>query len=262
LTGKSIVICPEQGYGDQMQFVRYIPLLKGMGASRVTLVCRPALAQLFETAGADIVYSAEQDMVAIAEHDFWTFPVSLPFCCRTTLETLPATVPYLSACEDRKQYWAPKLPGGFRIGLVWQGNPEQKNNSNRSLPGLETLQLLWRTKGVSFVSLQKGTGAEEAAHPPAHQPLVDLGAEIRDFADTAAIIEQLDLVITVCTSVAHLTGALGKKCWVLLAWQADWRWFVDRQDSPWYPSIQLFRQTKAGDWSGPVNEIAQQLSRL
>jgi len=263
LSGKTIVICPEQGYGDQIQFMRYAPLLKSMGASRVTVVSRQPLLELFRTLGADSVLGADEGKMEIAAHDFWTLPVSLPHCFGASLETIPATLPYLSANEERVRYWADKLPGGVRVGLAWQGNPEQKNDVNRSLPGLATLKPLWRVSGVSFISLQKGAGADEAVNPPPDQPLLDLGPAIRDFADTAAIVHQLDLVISVCTSVAHLTGALGKRCWVLLTRNADWRWLNDRPDSPWYPGVmRLFRQTADGDWSGPVAEIAEQLAML
>jgi len=263
LAGKAIVVCPEQGYGDQIQFIRYVPLLKDMGASRVTVVCRPPLAELFQTVGADCVLGGEENERVIGDHDFWISPVSLPRCCRSTLETIPATLPYLFPSESRLRHWAGRLPGGIRVGLAWRGNPEQKNDVNRSLPCLETLKPLWRAPGISFISLQKGAGAHEAANPPADQPLLDLGPAIGDFADTAAIIHQLDLVISVCTSVAHLTGALGKRCWVMLTRNADWRWLVDRPDSPWYPGVmRLFRQTTSGDWSGPVAEVADQLAML
>ena len=263
LFGKSIIVCPEQGFGDQIQFVRYLPLLKALGATRVTLICRPTLMQLFCTApGVDMIISGENTTV-VEPHDFWTFPMSLPLRFRTTLETIPANLPYLSTSEDRLSLWAEKLPPGFKIGLVWKGNDQHKNDRNRSLPSLETLKPLWSVPGISFVSLQKGNGEDEAANPPPDQPILNLGPDIRDFADTAAIIEQLDLVVSVDTAVVHLAGALGKPCWLLLPRiNTDWRWLEEREGSPWYPGVmRLFRQTTVGDWATVVGRVAEDLRR-
>jgi Flp pilus assembly protein TadD len=265
LHGKSILIYPEQGLGDEIQFVRYLPLLKEAGAARVTLVCKTPLAQLFQTApGADQVIGSEQGAsLAVAAHDFWTFPLSLPLRFGTTLENLPASIPYLSARQERIQRWQPKLPAtGFKVGLVWQGNAKHLNDANRSLASLRLLKPLWAIPGISFISLQKGgRGEEEASSPAPDQPLRHLGSEIKDFADTAAIISQLDLLISVDTSVAHLAGALGKACWVLLPCiGTDWRWMQKRSDSPWYPGeMRLFRQERDGDWEIVVANVAQAL---
>jgi hypothetical protein len=134
------------------------------------------------------------------------------------------------------------------------------NDANRSLPGLSILSPLWSVPGVSFVSLQKGQGEEEALNPPSNQPLVHFGSDIEDFADTAAIVEQLDLVICVDTSIAHLAGALNKPCWVMLPGvRTDWRWMRDREDSPWYPGIRLFRQREAGNWDEVVERVRKAL---
>ena len=216
LAGKTIVVMPEQGLGDELQFCRYLPWLKAQGAARVTLVCRPSQQALLQTlAGPDVVLSLSEAKPCLSEHDYWTFLLSLPLHAGTRLETVPAAIPYLAAEPQRQARFAPSLAGaGLRVGLVWRGNPKHSNDAERSLPGLEVLAPLWAVSGVRFFSLQKS----DAALPPlpAAQPLVDLAPLIGDFADTAALLSQLDLLISVDSSVAHLAGALGVPCWILL----------------------------------------------
>jgi Tfp pilus assembly protein PilF len=262
LTGKSLVIWPEQGFGDEIQFARYIPILKIRGVSRITLVCKSPLKALLETLeGVDAVVS-ESEAASLPFHDYWTFSMSLPLHFATTVETIPAGLPYLSVLPERLDLWRGRLPtGGLKVGLVWKGSAGHKNDANRSLPSLSTLATLWSVPGVTFVSLQKGQGEEEAATPPTGQPIVYMGSGIQDFADTAAIVAQLDLVICIDTAIAHLAGAMSKPCWVLLpASGTDWRWLRERTDSPWYPGVmRLFRQTKASDWAATIGEVAQAL---
>jgi tetratricopeptide (TPR) repeat protein len=262
LTGKSIVILPERGFGDEIQFARYFPLLKTRGVSSLTLVCKPSLMALLEKAdGVDAVV-AQSEAASLPFHDYWAFSMSLPLHFATTVETIPAKLPYLSAPPERINRWRSRLPtGGLKVGLVWKGSPAHTNDANRSLPSLSILEPLWSVPGVTFISLQKGQGEEEAATPTVGQPIIDLGPEIQDFADTAAIVAQLDLVICIDSAVAHLTGALNKPCWVLLpAIGVDWRWHQERTDSPWYPGVmRLFRQTKAGDWMATIGGVAQAL---
>ncbi len=263
LAGKSILIWPEQGYGDEIQFARYVPLLKARGVSRITLVCRTALKTLLGTlAGADAVVT-QSEAAALLLHDYWIFPMSLPLHFATTVETIPAGLPYLSVPPERLKRWHQRLPAsGLKVGLVWKGSALHGNDANRSLPSLSLLAPLWSVPGVNFISLQKGQGEEEAASPPAGQPILHLGSDIMDFADTAAIVAQLDLVICIDTAIVHLAGALNKPCWVLLpATGTDWRWLRDRSDSPWYPDVvRLFRQTNSGDWSATIEDIAQNLA--
>jgi hypothetical protein len=175
----------------------------------------------------------------------------------------------LHASPQKLAQWRGTMPPagssmGLRVGIVWKGNPAFENDADRSLPHLSLLAPLWSVSGVSFISLQKGAGADEAAQPPAGQPLWDLGPGIADFADTAAIVSQLDLVISVDTAVAHLAGALGKPCWIMLpAYRTDWRWLTDREDSPWYPGVvRLFRQSPMGDWTSVVARLRQALDDL
>lgn len=265
LRGRSLLVWYEQGFGDEIQFARYIPLLKRQGAAHVSLMCTAPLRELFETLeGLDEIYVAK-DGVEVRGHDFWVLSMSLPFHFGTSLANIPAEIPYLRASPRRIERWQERLPReGLRVGLVWKGNPKHKNDANRSLPGLETMAPLWQVPGVSFVSLQKGAGEEEAKYPPGNQPLIHLGSEMESFADSAAIVSQLDLVISVDTALVHVAGALGKPCWVLLPRRGtDWRWLQERSDSPWYPKgMRLFRQQNAGDWHGVVGDLTDELRAL
>ena len=266
LMGRSLLVWTEQGYGDEIQFCRYIPLLKRQGAARITLICKPLLKALMENlAGVDEVVAANDIAYAAAEHDYWTYPLSIPLYCQTTLESIPREIPYLRAPTEYLARWSALLPKtGFRVGLVWKGNPLHANDSYRSLPDLALLAPLWEVPGVSYVSLQKGQGQDQARNPPARQPLLHLGDNIVDFADAAAIIAQLDLVICVDTAVTHLAGAIGKACWLLLpAYRCDWRWLRGRDDSPWYPEVmRLFRQRHDHEWGPVVQQLKTALTAI
>jgi len=262
LSGKSLIVWPEQGFGDIIQFARYFPMLKTRGLSRLTVVCKTPLVALLEKMdGVDVIIPlAEASTLPL--HDYWAFPMSLPLHFATTVETIPAVLPYLTAPSERLNRWENQLPTNrLKVGLVWKGNALHKNDANRSLPSLSTLEPLWSVPGVTFVSLQKGQGEEEAAMSPTSQPILDLGPYIMDFADTAAIVARLDLVICIDTAIAHLAGALNKPCWVLLpASGIDWRWLQKRTDSPWYPNVmRLFRQANARDWATTIAGVTQEL---
>ncbi len=261
LQGRSIVVVPEQGSGDDIQFARYAPMLKARGAAHVSLLCKPALAELMRSLqGVDAVLMHGE---SVAPHDFWVFAMSLPCLFGTTPQTIPAPCPYLKADARRLGHWAQRLPtASRRVGLVWKGSSLHANDAMRSLPGLEQLEALWEIPDIAYVSLQKGQGEDQAMSAQARGRLVHLGSAMESFADTAAIVEQLDLVVCVDTAVAHLAGALGRPCWVLLpAWQTDWRWMRDRRDTPWYPgTMRLFRQRRAGDWSDTIAELARELA--
>jgi Flp pilus assembly protein TadD len=265
LAGKSVLIGYEPGHGDMIQYCRYAAVLRAQGAGAISLVCHPALKILFASLeGVDAVYSFEEQL-PLSGFDFWTPPLSIPYYCKTRLESIPANIPYLYAQSSLVKNWDMLLPAsGLRVGLVWKGNPLFENDADRSLSSLGVLAPLGTVKGVSYISLQKGAGEDEAMYPPKGLPLVHVGSQLKDFADTAAVIANLDLVICVDTAVAHLTGALGKPCWVLLPeYKTDWRWMTERADSPWYPgSMRLFRQTSAGDWSAVVNEVLAALTAL
>ena len=265
LVGKSILISYEAGHGDMIHFCRYATVLKVQGAASITMICHPALKTLFATLdGVDAIISFDEQIPA-AGWDFWIPLLSIPHCCKTGIDSIPAMIPYLQVATSRVEKWAPRLPkGGFRVGLVWKGNPLFESDADRSLPSLGMLTPLGAVAGVHFISLQKGAGEDEAAHPPIGLPLINLGYELDDFADTAAVVMGLDLVICTDTAIAHLTGALGKPCWVLLSeYKTDWRWLTERTDSPWYPGImRLFRQPVMGDWDAVIAEVVAALEQL
>ena len=261
LEGRSLLIGFEAGHGDMIQFCRYAAVLKAQGTARITLMCHPALKRVFASLDAvDELITFEE--APSGEWDFWTPPLTIAYYCRTRLDSIPAELPYLRADRSLIATWSAELagkcdPAVVRVGLVWQGNPDFENDADRSLPSLETLAPLGDLEGICFFSLQKGPGETEAARPPAGLPLLDLGPWISDFADSAAIVMNLDLIICVDTAIAHLAGALGKQCWVLLPeYKTDWRWMTGRADSPWYPGVmRLFRQTRMGDWGTVVAEL-------
>jgi tetratricopeptide (TPR) repeat protein len=239
LEGKSILVWVEQGFGDQIQMARFATTLKARGAGRVTLGCRPALAALFSAIeGVDgVVPVAVGAAAAVGPHDYWSRYFSLAEPLGLTLDTLPAA-PYLAAPADRRARWAGAAKGA-RVGVVWEASPTGFNAANKGLPRKQPQRLL----DAGAMSLQpQDTGAE-------------------DFADTASIIETLDLVVSIDTAVAHLAGAMGKPCWTLLPYvHCDWRWLRDRADTPWYPTLQLYRQTRPRDWSETVDQVLHNLA--
>ena len=263
LKGRSLLIGFEAGHGDMIQFCRYAAVLKAQGAARITLICHPALKTLFTTMdGVDTVLAFDETFPT-SEWDFWTPPLSIPYYCQTRLDSIPVNIPYLRTDSKLVDRWSSALsrecvPTDIRVGLVWKGNPLFENDAERSLPNLKMLESLGAIAGVRFFSLQKGAGEDDAANPPIGLPLVNLGPQISDFADSATIVENLDLVICVDTAIAHLAGAMGKLCWVLLPdYKTDWRWLSKRIDSPWYPSLmRLFRKPSVGDWSTVVDEVS------
>ena len=266
LEGKSLLIGFEAGHGDMIQFGRYAAVLKQRGARHITMICHPALRRLFSTlAGVDLAISFEEAIPA-SGFDYWTPPMSVPYYCGTRMETIPARLPYLSPLPGEKDKWANHLQSlglnaGPKVGLVWKGNPKFENDADRSLASLDVLAPLGKVAGVQFVSLQKCYGEDEAKHPPTGLSLIHLGSMIEDFADTAAIIANLDLVICIDTAVAHLSGAMGKTCWILLPdYKTDWRWFTERNDSPWYPGCaRLFRQTSTRSWPAVIENVVDEL---
>ncbi|MFM0733088.1 tetratricopeptide repeat protein [Paraburkholderia sediminicola] len=264
LAGKSLLVWQEDGLGDMVQFSRYFALLKAQGAAHIAFACVPALHRLMASVdGVDAVLDHDTATVRVvaSTYDCWTSLLSAPLHLRTTVETIPRPV-RLTVEPSLVEKWQPMLktlPPGRKIGLVWKGNSKHHNDANRSIPTLATLAPLWRVPGLSFVSLQKGQGEDEAQNPPAGQPLLELGSAVNDFADSAAIIEQLDLVICVDTSTAHLAASLGKPCWVMLPEKdIDWRWMHERSDSPWYPhTLRLFRRAPGEGWSVTVERVRQ-----
>ena len=255
LAGERILLFAEQGFGDTLQFLRYVPMVAARGGE-VVLEVQPPLRCLLSGTGAAQVVSRGEPLPEFA----WQCPLmSLPLAFGTEMTTIPANVPYVFPAAAQAAAWQERLQGETRrIGLVWSGNPTMDRNRLRSIP-LELLVPLIKVPGTTFCSLQLGPGSEEVKQLPPDARLIDLAPELKDFADTAAIIANLDLVISVDTSVAHLAGAMGKPVWVLLNKGCDWRWFLDREDSPWYPTARLFRQTTPGGWLEVVNRIEHEL---
>jgi tetratricopeptide (TPR) repeat protein len=258
LRGARILVYSEQGLGDTLQFARYVPLLASRGAT-VTLQVQPGLRRLLENPGGAAQVLVAGDEVPAFD---WHCPLlSLPLAFGTELNSIPVPIPYLKAPEEAAALWSPRLdPDRLRVGLVWSGNPTHARNGDRSMT-VEAMARLSRIENAAFYSLQMGASAA-ALDALGGTGIVDLRDQIHDFADTAAIVANLDLVITVDTSVAHLAGGMGKPVWILLHRVADWRWLQDREDSPWYPTARLFRQATAGDWHGVMERVEGELRRL
>jgi tetratricopeptide (TPR) repeat protein len=262
----TILLHEEEGYGDTMQFVRYAALVK----QRVgTVLCEapPPLRRLLPSCpGIDAITSAANPPHAFDVH---ASLMSLPRIFGTTLATVPADVPYLFVDAELTETWARRLSthAGLRVGIVWQGNPQawdrelHRRDKSRSIP-LRFFEPLSRVPGVQLFSLQRGFGIEQMAQVADRFPIIDLGSQFDDFSDTAAAMKNLDLVISSCTSPAHLAGALGVPIWVALGFSPCWRWLLDRDDSPWYPTMRLFRQKSPGDWTGVFERIAEALQEF
>ena len=262
LQGKSLLIACEAGHGDVIQFARYVPLVKAHGAARVGLVCHPALTELMHTLdGIDAVFDLSTD-VPRSGWDYWTPLMSVAYHLKTRADSIPAHIPYLHPQAQRVAHWAALLPDtGTRIGLVWKGNPKFENDADRSLASVQLLAPLWQVPGARFVSLQKGEGEDEVALCQTVQPMLELGPRMDSFADAAAIVQSLDLVICVDTAMAHLAGALGTPCWVLLPdYMTDWRWRSAGHTSAWYPQqMRLFRQGANARWDEVVEAVVAAL---
>jgi tetratricopeptide (TPR) repeat protein len=262
IAGKTVVVCQDEGVGDAIQFARYIPMLAAKGARVILVVNAELCVLLSRLSGVAHCLPKKQGMV-VPPFDFHIAIDSLPLAFGTRLDSIPTGTGYLPAAEPhRVQAWEDRLGRRerLRVGLVWSGNPRHANDRNRSVP----LQLLSGILEVdaSFVSLQKNPKADDAEMLRQREDIADHTAELTDFAETAALVSCLDLVITVDTSVAHLAGALGRPTWILLPYVADWRWLLDREDSPWYPTVRLFRQTETRDYARVVDRVRTELAAL
>jgi tetratricopeptide (TPR) repeat protein len=261
LEGRTILLHAEQGFGDAIQFIRYLPLVARCGG-KIIIECHPELQRLLQTAAADSpVVATGHTLPAFDLHCPF---LSLPRLFGTNLTNIPKDVPYLHANAADVEVWRKRLAdqsASLKVGLAWAGRPTHQNDRNRSLK-LGTFAPLAQLAGVRFVSLQKGEAAAEAKSPPEGMELLDAGPELKDFADTAALVAALDLVIAVDTSVVHLAGALGKPVWVLLPFAPDWRWLLNRDDSPWYPTMRLIRQQRRMEWEPVVASIREELNAL
>lgn len=255
LGGKTILLHAEQGFGDAIQFLRYVPMVAAWSSAVVLEVPRPLFALATSVAGAKRVIVRGE---ALPPFDVHCPLASLPLAFATSLETIPSTVPYLAPPPGVVKRWKAELGRRKhpRIGIVWAGSA---TDPDRSI-GLKTLLTGVATK-ANLVSLQKDAG-EQDKRSLASARIPHLGDRVNDFADTAALIHLMDAVISIDTAVAHLAGALGKVTWILLPFAADWRWLLDRSDSPWYPTARLFRQRAVGNWGAPLAELKREISRL
>ena len=252
IAGKTILLHYEQGFGDTIQFIRYAALVEALGAT-VILGIPADLVSLFRTLKGNFTLIADGD--ALPEFDLHCPLMSLPLAFGTTIDTIPAQIPYLAADPQQRLAWHDRLGPKLRprIGLVWSGNPNHINDRYRSMT-LRTLAPLLN-ENYAFHSLQKELRTEDRAALAKFPQLHSHSEALHDFTDTAALIAELDVVITIDTSVAHLAGAMGKPVWILLSYAADYRWLTERSDSPWYPTARLLRQDSIGDWSSVIEDV-------
>ncbi|MFI4983096.1 MAG: hypothetical protein ACHQIO_22320 [Nevskiales bacterium] len=262
IAGNTVLVHAEQGLGDTIQFCRYATLLANCGAHVVLEVQLP-LVRLIASLGVGTVVAFGD---RLPPFDLHCPLLSLPLAFQTTLETIPAPQSYLSADPIQAEAWRRRLAPlpGRRVGLVWAGlarrnQPDAMATDRRRSITLGHLAPLAALPGVSFISLQKGEPATQTRSPPAGMQVHDFTDELADFADTAALVVGLDLVISVDTAVAHLAGALGTEVWILNRFDTCWRWLLNRDDSPWYPSARLFRQPSFGDWDSVIDRIGNEL---
>ncbi|MGA2583461.1 MAG: tetratricopeptide repeat protein [Tepidisphaeraceae bacterium] len=261
LRGKHLVLYQEQGWGDVIQMIRFVPRLIEMGAE-ISIACEQLLHRAL--AGIGPVKHWIANLGRLPEFDVRCPLMSLPHRLGTTLETIPAKIPYLRADSAMSEQWRNRIAeksSGLKVGLVWAGRPEHLSDRRRSI-ALAMLAALAAAGNVSFFSLQKGAPSAQARDGLAGVPITDWTEELNDFADTAALMDNLDLIISVDTAPAHLAGALGKPIWVLMPYVPDWRWMLKRSDSPWYPTMRLFRQERMDQWQEPIARAAEELQKL
>jgi len=258
-SGRTILVHAEQGYGDVIQFARYLPMLAALGA-RIIVECPLPLRDLIERISG--VVKVLPNGLKLPDFDLHLPLMSLPRAFGSTLESIPNQVPYLHADPSKIVHFSERvaqLPRGLKVGLMWAGN--RKPDPKRTCPLIE-LAPLADVGGVHFISLQKDSVAEDLVSVPHGLAFTDLAPELKNFSDTAALIGQLDLLLTIDTACAHLGGALGAKTWTLLPYMADWRWLRDRSDTPWYPTMRLFRQPRPDNWSSVILEVREVLMRI
>lgn len=257
IKGKTLLIHQEQGFGDLIHFARYLPMVKERSkAGTVIVEVQPELARLFST--IDGVDKVVNKGAALPKFDTYLSIMSLAKLFETVVATIPADIPYIEAPEMETLKLPPSMGSERRIGIAWAGRPTHQNDANRSCDFTNFVELLG-VPGVSIYSLQKGPREADIREHGCEALVMNLGPRLGDFADTAAVLEQLDLVITVDTAVAHLAGALGKKVWVIMPFAADWRWLLNTDKSPWYPSLRIFRQPRPGAWDPVFSDVRKAL---
>ncbi len=257
LAGKTLLLAAEQGYGDTIQFARYARLAAAQGAQVLMMVHEPLAALLQNVEGVSRLLTNRDKLPAF---DYFCPMLSLPLAFKTTLESIPSEPAYLQGNTDLESAWKERLGQGKhtkKIGIAWSGNPDHANDKNRSI-ALDRLLPLLQSE-IDFIVLQKNISELDQTLLADHGNIAHYGEHMHDFADTAALIPHLDLVISVDTSIAHLAAAMGKPVWLLLPFSPDWRWMLNRSDSPWYPSMRLFRQPATGDWDSVLSAVKQEI---
>ncbi len=253
------MLIAEQGLGDAIQFIRYVPMVAARDG-KIILVCQPELCRLFSAIeGVSAVVPFRE---GLPKFDLYCHLMSLPGIFVTRVESIPRQIPYLRPEPALIEKWRGILgprDAKVRVGLAWAGRAEHQFNQHRSIP-LRELAPLREVRGIEFHSLQIGPAAEEVHDLPNGMMVRNHADRLTDLSETVALIANLDLVISVDTLIPHLAGAQGARVWLMLAHAADWRWLLDRDDSPWYPTMRLFRQSSAGDWPGVINSICRALS--
>ncbi|MBT3355618.1 MAG: hypothetical protein HN402_11940 [Candidatus Scalindua sp.] len=261
LNGKTILIHAEQGFGDTIQFIRYLPMVQAQGGN-VVFECHKSLIRLLRNyEGIDKLI--ERVPKPDIEFDTQLPILSLPGIFDTTADSIPSDTPYITSDQGLSQLFSLRFGTdyNFKIGIAWAGNSDNKKNHIRSC-ALADFNPLLDIQGISFYSIQKGPASVEADSTLREMKIINLSNQIKDFADTAAVVSNLDLIISVDTAVVHLAGALGKPVWNLIHFAPDWRWLLNRDDSPWYPEMRLFRQTKSNDWTTVFKRVKEALLQI
>lgn len=260
IAGKTLLIHDEQGYGDTFQFLRLVAQARARSGAHVVLEVNQ---ETYNLARGIVGHDQLITRGTLPPHfDFHCELMSLPAALGLQLSDLPGATPYLFADISRVEKWRARLAGLPRplVGLVWAGRPTHTNDKRRSLALADLAPLA--QEGITFLALQKGPASVQAATPPPGMSLLSLGDEILDFDDTAAILSLIDVMVSVDSSPVHLAGALGCPAWVLLPFLPDWRWLLNREDTPWYPSLKLFRQRESNQWAGVLQQVAIELAKL
>jgi Tfp pilus assembly protein PilF len=269
LAGKTLFVWSEQGYGDVIQFVRFLPLIAERvrrEGGKIVFCCYSGLLTLVTRSFGEVVdMIVSHDQTPFPPHDFQLPVASLPLMLNVTLDQLPAATDYLKADGAKVDAWKARWPARsrrFKVGLVWSGNRTHQRNPLRAVDPLDYARTFNHFQSVDFVSVQLDGGSDVQGMCDAGLRVIDHSGELRSFDDTAALLQSMDLVITVCTSAAHLAGSLGVRTWVLLDVNPHWVWMTERNDSPWYPSIRLYRQQKHGQWAPVMEQLARDLEAI
>jgi hypothetical protein len=262
LSGKTVLLFAEQGFGDSFQMLRYVPIVAER-AKRVLLHLPVGLHGLALTSNLAPGVTSLPPGEKLPEFDLYSPLMSLPLAFRSDEETIPRAIPYLKADPAKAATWRRRLEaanGRLTVGFVWSGSATHANDANRSMTLANLRDRL--PSNAFLVSLQKQVRDADRSILDSWQEMHDWGGDLEDFDDTAALIESLDLVVSVDTSVAHLAGALGRPLWVMLPHSPDWRWMLERDDSPWYPTARLYRQESPGDWAGVIDGLSRDMAAL